>query len=77
MELTEQLRILGKRYDDEQEKSSKLQTNYKKVEAELARVTKSNFKYKAEMESLRDEKEELVDKCDVLQEEYDKILKVQ
>ncbi len=39
-------------------------------------MNKSNYKYKAQLESIRDEREELVDKCEVLQEEYDKLPKV-
>ena len=74
--LNEELRQLGKRYDDEQVKAENYHADFKKFEEEYAKSKKSNSKLRTKVETLQDERDELRDKCDVLQEEYDKLVSI-
>lgn len=72
-QLNEQLKTIGALYDNESKKTKKLEIDLESVQKEHLRTLKSYNKAKDNLTKMKDERDELADKCEVLQEEYDKL----
>ena len=57
--LNEQMRTLGQRYDTELSKAQQYYEDFKKFEEEATKTKKSNHKLRAELQKVKDEKDEL------------------